>query len=239
MVDHTRESEFGFHQSACPAEERVAAATTCKDMDKMNIIYDQWAFFYDEDMKALGFQGYGVMGKRIAELIGNKNAKILDIGCGTGRFGSELRSLGYNNIHAVDGNHNFLEKSRERRVYTELKQFMFGPNVIAPYEDGAFDTVVAVSSFGPGVVAHTAMPEISRLVATGGYLILFIRKSRLEMETERFNVKAVFEEWVASGKWERLSDISSVYYAGTDGVDNDDRVVERDGVIVTLRKLIN
>eukprot|EP00057_Strongylocentrotus_purpuratus_P012032 XP_011666506.1 PREDICTED: Williams-Beuren syndrome chromosomal region 27 protein [Strongylocentrotus purpuratus] len=239
MVDHTRESEFGFHQSACPAEERLTALIACKDMEKENKMYDEWAFYYDEDMKALGFQGYGVMGKRISELIGNKNAKILDIGCGTGLFGVELHSLGYNNIHAADGNPNILEKSRERGVYTELKQFMLGSNLIAPYEDGAFDAVVAIAVLGPGAVDHTAMPEISRLVATGGYLILFIRKSRLEMETERFNVKAVFEEWVASGKWERLSDISSVYYAGTDGVDNDDRVVERDGFIVTLRKLIN
>ena len=32
---------------------------------------------------------------------------------------------------------------------------------------GAFDTVVAVAAFGPGAVDQTAMPEISRLVATG------------------------------------------------------------------------
>ncbi|XP_041457268.1 uncharacterized protein LOC121409398 isoform X2 [Lytechinus variegatus] len=152
-------------------------------------------------------------------------------------FYDELHSLGYTNIHGVDGNNNFLEKSRERHVYTNLKQCWFGANVISPYENGAFDIVVAVSTFAPLGMDHTALPEIGRLTRTGGYFILFIRKSRLEMEDEIFNVKSVFDEWIASGEWERLGDISSVLYSGTDdGSEHDDLLVEHEGVIVTLRK---
>nr|XP_054748350.1 methyltransferase-like protein 27 [Lytechinus pictus] len=237
MVDHTNDHEYDLHQSACPSVDRLKLITACRDMEAKKKLYSKWASFYDEDMDVLGYQGYGVMGKRVTDLITDKEAKILDIGCGTGRFGLELHSLRYTNIHGVDGNNNFLEKSRKRHVYTNLKQCWFGANVISPYENGAFDIVVAVSSFGPLVLDHSALPEIDRLTRTGGYFILFIRKSSLEMEDEIFNVKSVFDEWIASGKWERLGDISSVYYSGTDDEsEHDDRLVEHEGVIVTLRK---
>lgn len=67
--------------------------------------------------------------------------------------------------------------------------------------------------------------------------MMFIRRSRLEMERENFNVKAALEGWVTSGQWERLPDGTGIYYSRPDGVEEGDEAVEQDGVIVTMRKL--
>ncbi|MGV8120088.1 MAG: methyltransferase domain-containing protein [Candidatus Xenobiia bacterium LiM19] len=47
------------------------------------------------------------------ELGGNKNAKILDIGCGTGRHSIELAKRGYRNITAFDLSKDQITRARE------------------------------------------------------------------------------------------------------------------------------
>ncbi|XP_071486383.1 methyltransferase-like protein 27 [Diadema antillarum] len=66
----------------------------------------------------------------------------------------------------------------------------------------------------------------------GGYFIMFMRKSRLEMQTEDFDVKSVFEKYEVNGIWERQADHGVPFYQNA--VDGD--VVEIDGVVVTVRK---
>ena len=69
------------------------------------------------------------------------------------------------------------------------------------------------------------------LWSTGGHLVGYIRKSRLEMERPDFNIKAALEKFVAEGIWTRLPDEKGVKFYETDiGVKNDV------GIVVTLRK---
>eukprot|EP00057_Strongylocentrotus_purpuratus_P021060 XP_011675534.1 PREDICTED: Williams-Beuren syndrome chromosomal region 27 protein isoform X2 [Strongylocentrotus purpuratus] len=227
---------YQFDDSICPARERIRTIIASRD-EETDKAYDAWAHYYDEDMITLGYGGYEAMGDNVIKFVADKNAKILDFGCGTGLFGQKLRSLGYMNTFGVDAADSFLEESRKKEVYLELEKHRFGIGLNAPYNDSSFDVVMSISVFGPNTINHTALYEIDRILSPGGYLMMFIRRSRLEMERENFNVKAVLEGWVTSGQWERLPDGRGIYYSRPDGVGEGDEAVEQDGVIITMRKL--
>ena len=44
-------------------------------------------------MVSLGFRGYDECGRKVKELLPDKEARILDFGCGTGIFGTMVCSL--------------------------------------------------------------------------------------------------------------------------------------------------
>nr|XP_054756944.1 uncharacterized protein LOC129262912 isoform X2 [Lytechinus pictus] len=156
------------------------------------------------------------------------------------QYFDELRSLGYMNIFGVDASDSFLEKSREKGVYLELEEHRFGNGLKLPYSDNSFDVIMAVSILGPNTINPTALYELDGLLSPGGYLMIFIRRSRLDMERENFNVKAVLDDLLTSGRWERLPDSSGLYYTQPNGVPvaEGDEAVEGDGVVVTMKKLL-
>lgn len=41
-------------------------------------------------MISLGYGGYEAMGDNVIKFVADKNAKILDLGCGTGLFGQKV-----------------------------------------------------------------------------------------------------------------------------------------------------
>ncbi|XP_041453517.1 uncharacterized protein LOC121406573 isoform X2 [Lytechinus variegatus] len=156
------------------------------------------------------------------------------------QYFDELRSLGYMNIFGVDASDSFLEKSREKGVYLELEKHRFGNGLKLPYSDNSFDVIMAISILGPNTISPTALYELDGLLSPGGYLMIFIRRSRLDMERENFNVKAVLDDLLSSGRWERLPDSSGLYYTQPNGVPVavGDEAVESDGVVVTMKKLL-
>nr|XP_054756893.1 demethylmenaquinone methyltransferase-like isoform X1 [Lytechinus pictus] len=232
-------SHLGIDDLVCPARGRINDIIASRGEDTERA-YDAWAQYFDEDMITLGYGGYDVMGKNVIKFVTNKNAKILDVGCGTGLFGEKLRSLGYMNIFGVDASDSFLEKSREKGVYLELEEHRFGNGLKLPYSDNSFDVIMAVSILGPNTINPTALYELDGLLSPGGYLMIFIRRSRLDMERENFNVKAVLDDLLTSGRWERLPDSSGLYYTQPNGVPvaEGDEAVEGDGVVVTMKKLL-
>lgn len=58
-----------------------------------NYVYSFFAFspfLYQKDMISLGYGGYEAMGDNVIKFVADKNAKILDLGCGTGLFGQKV-----------------------------------------------------------------------------------------------------------------------------------------------------
>ena len=47
----------------------------------------------------------------------DKNAKILDIGAGTGICGESLRSFGFTNLDALEPANDMLEAARSKSIY--------------------------------------------------------------------------------------------------------------------------
>jgi len=104
-----------------------------------------------------------------------KTDRILDQGCGTGRYSFTLYKLGYENIVGMDFSPKLLEIAKEnaKKLNYEIK-FVEGDIRNMPFKDGSFDVVISA-----GVIEHVpetekAMSEISRVLKDEGYLFIHV-----------------------------------------------------------------
>ena len=97
---------------------------------------------------------------------GLRGARVLDAGCGTGRFGSELAESGLARVWGVDPSPEMLAVARAKTRRATFKQARVEA---LPFKDGWFDAAVA------WLVVHlidrpTAFAELRRVLRPGGRL---------------------------------------------------------------------
>jgi ubiquinone/menaquinone biosynthesis C-methylase UbiE len=79
------------------------------------------------------------------------SGKLLDVGCGTGRFLASMPTAGYE-LHGIDISAGMLEEARERGL-----DVVEGSSGEMPFEDDTFDIVVTFA-----VLHHLIDPELVR-----------------------------------------------------------------------------
>ena len=83
---------------------------------------------YDQFMEHINFNAepYNIA-PAIEEILKlPKDAKILDVGCGTGLIGKLITKQGYNNIYGVDATEKFIEAARTTGIYKENECLYMG-----------------------------------------------------------------------------------------------------------------
>jgi ubiquinone/menaquinone biosynthesis C-methylase UbiE len=115
----------------------------------------------------------------------------LDLGCGEGRVGVRLRELGHAAV-GVDVSPTLAAAARARRVYDEVIE---ADAAALPFDDGAFDLVIAFMSLHDMDDAAGAMRETARVLAPGGQLAIATlhpvktaEEVRDYFKTERYDV---------------------------------------------------
>lgn len=76
------------------------------------ILFDSYSSGYEEEIYTKGTSGECDFFE--LEFKHNKNIKILDVGCGTGRHSIELARRGYVNVTGIDLSQAMLERAREK-----------------------------------------------------------------------------------------------------------------------------
>ena len=150
----------------------------------------------------------------------NAQLKILEAGCGLGRWMIYLNELGYH-MHGIDISESAIEKLKSLKPNLKLD---VGNITKMPYEDGEFDAV-----FSDGVIEHDPegpekmLAEMNRVLKSNGimivivpvenysrrilhrplcairYLILRIAGRKLEFEEFRFSISDVVNRIKKSG----------------------------------------
>lgn len=115
-----------------------------------------------EDFKRLDFIISSIAG------LNNKEAKVLDIGCGNGNISLALGSVGYN-VTGVDIDQTSVDTARSRNTYTNVKFEVLDANSFAMTD--AFDAVVCSE-----VLEHLHKPyelseSIYRILKPGGVFV--------------------------------------------------------------------
>jgi predicted TPR repeat methyltransferase len=136
-------------------------------------VYDNWSASYDADLiEEYGYVAPQMAADELARRVSNKNATIIDLGCGTGLAGRELRDRGYYRVDGADISTGMLSQARRHGVYRQLFTADLTQRTSIP--DATYDTVISVGAFGNGHLKAAALPHFIRLVKPGGYLVIYL-----------------------------------------------------------------
>jgi ubiquinone/menaquinone biosynthesis C-methylase UbiE len=148
-------------------------------------LYADWADSYDADFVAR--QGY-VYHQKVADLLIEKRADIkgavLDVGCGTGIVGVELRAGGFSAVDGIDISPQMLEKSREKtcadgtRVYRNLIPADLTQRL--DIRDNEYAALVSAGTFTHGHLGPESLDELWRIAAPGAVCVIGINAAHYE-----------------------------------------------------------
>ena len=139
-----------------------------KNHEETEKIYKEMAEKFDKMQAELNYVG-GKRGVMKCLEVGEvpKTARILDIGAGTGIIGVMLRSMGYENVDALDGCQELLEKAKEKNCYRNMFCSFVTPDAELPLEKKAYDVAVLAGVVCPAHILPTAFPQVMKVVKKG------------------------------------------------------------------------
>ncbi|RWS04744.1 malonyl-[acyl-carrier protein] O-methyltransferase-like protein [Dinothrombium tinctorium] len=135
-------------------------------------IYSEWARNYNEHAEHGQFIN---MPKLLAREFGKlnlpKNVRILDVGAGTGLLGTFLHEIGYENIDALDGSQEMLDRAKSLNgVYRNFINALVKVGQRLPIEDKTYDVALMSAVVCPSHISVEAYGEIVRIVKSGGVI---------------------------------------------------------------------
>jgi len=114
-------------------------------------------------------------------------ARILDLGCGTGRFSTPLRQAFSCRVIGVEPSAAMLKVARVKEDIVWLQ----GQAENLPFSDGALDLVFMSQVFHHLVDSRTALREIRRVLKPGGFLAI---RNGMREENEKLKWLEFFPE---------------------------------------------
>ena len=175
------ESAETFRKRCSP--KIIVARAFKRPKDKMN----EFAERYNQDALVYGVSS--TRKRKIFEMIDPRGepADILDIGCGVGLLGKELRSKG-NKVSGVDISGSSIEKAKKNLDAAFVCDIQ---NDKLPFPDCAFDAVLFTEVIEHLPFPEKAMAEIGRVLKPGGSAIIttpnfLVWSNRIHMLFGRF-----------------------------------------------------
>jgi predicted TPR repeat methyltransferase len=189
----------------------VNQAYSLDDDDKMVYFYRNWADDYDHQMlDELGYTSPITIARLLDEYLPDKNARIFDIGCGTGLTCVFLHQQGYRALDGIDLSPDMVRVAENRGIYQDV---LLG-DVNQPLEiaDNSYDAVISSGTFTHGHVGPGPLHEIFRILRPGGILACTVHMDLWQSK----GFEASFESLVATGTAERLHLELDKYYKSGD-----------------------
>ncbi|MFP4328825.1 MAG: class I SAM-dependent DNA methyltransferase [Paracoccaceae bacterium] len=156
-------------------------------------LYDDWADSYDAELKAAGY----VTPARIAAALGahldDRQAEILDFGCGTGLSGEALARAGFTNVDGVDLSAEMLEEARAKGIYRDLAQI--APDDMLEDRAGRYAAITATGVIGAGAAPVECFDRLMHLLPPGGLFVFSFNDHTLQDPA----FEARVSEWTDGG----------------------------------------
>lgn len=166
-----------------------------KDSYELKAMYERIAEDYDEKLvKGLGWECPNKTISLINKYI-DKNAAVLDVGCGAGVMGDLLAKNNYSTIHGADYSKNMLNISKKGDNYNKL--FYLDLNEDIDLSMNHYDCIVAIGVFTTGHVACDRVKELIKIIKKQGFILMSIRTDVYEED----GFKKIFKEMEKSNLW--------------------------------------
>ncbi len=177
-------------------------------------LYRDWAATYDRTMvEGLGYVSPMLLVAQFARAVDWRDSPIIDLGCGTGLVGAELRRHGFCAIDGLDVSEPMMAEARQRGVYHTLMSADLTQPI--PIADASYAAAVCNGTFTSGHVGASCLDEVVRIIAPGGLLSCAVHHS--VWDSQGFATK--FEELAATGRLVAVEIVESPYYASSPATD--------------------
>lgn len=130
--------------------------------------YDLWAPTYDGAPNPLIALEEPVTLKCIGNVQGQR---VLDLGCGTGRYGVFLAQGGAT-VVGLDRSTRMLEQAKRKTALPHRFDVCFGTTDELPFPDGQFDLVVSTLTLNHLPDLEPALGEAARVLKGGGRIVI-------------------------------------------------------------------
>lgn len=114
----------------------------------MRDLYNAWADKYDQDLLETGYVTPARVALALSAELADKDAPILDFGCGTGLSGAALAEAGFSRIDGTDLSGEMLAMARRKQIYHKLWET--DPSVPLPVKSGEYRAVTAIGVISVG-----------------------------------------------------------------------------------------
>ena len=184
-------------------------------------LFDDWASTYDHDLvDDLGYVADAETCRKFLSLVTDRQARILDAGCGTGLVGRRLKQAGYTNIHGNDYSAKMLDQARATGAYQSLEQHDL---TLAVEADQPYDAAISVGVFAFSVPSAEHLVNITHSLKLGGIALVTVNgKAWREVDWE--SKLADFNQDYPDA---RIVDIQTIEYLTADGIDGRLLTLER------------
>ena len=146
-----------------------AMYTNDKDKEQS---YDEWANKYDNDLiNELAYVAHIDAARIFSELDVDREARILDVACGTGLVGEELSKLGFSHIDGTDFSNGMIAVAQERGIYGTLFRHDFTEALPTPHQ---YDAVICVGLFSFSIPRIEHMHHVVNAVKPGGQCLITV-----------------------------------------------------------------
>ena len=170
-----------------------------KNDNRLTEVYRDWAKKYDYDNDhVLGTVSQPKSVNLLTTRLKDKNAEIIDVGCGTGLVGENLKAKDFIYFDGIDISEDMLEIAKSRG-YRDL--FLGSLNNRLPVLDNAYDTAMCVGVFTHGHVSSDGFNELCRIVKPGGYICFTINEGVFE----KYGFKEMIGDFQSHKIWEVIS----------------------------------
>ena len=188
--------------------------------DKQSL-FDDWASTYDHDLlNELGYVADAEACDRLIALIPNRQARILDAGCGTGLVGRRLQQAGYTQIHGSDYSQKMLDEAAASGAYVSLLQH----DLTRPVEtDALYDVAISVGVFAFSVPAAEHLVNITCGLHPGGIALVTVNGKawhEVDWPTQLEGFDHRFPQ-------ARLLEIQTIDYLTAEGIDGRLLILQR------------
>jgi len=168
-------------------------------------LYKNWDNYENDVIQLAGYVGHIVTTEALIRHLKNKDAKILDAGCGTGFVGDILYHKGYKNIVGVDFSKEMLTRALKKNVYQSLSLCDLTQKL--DFKDNSFDAIVCAGTFTCGHVGPQALNEMVRITKNEGYISFTVRRQEWDASPyEKF-----INDFQSSKLWRQIERYTSEY----------------------------